>query len=153
MLCFILTYGNMKTALLIFCLQSFAVGTCWTRINGELVVSEMPLWPLPVVAQEVPPPTFSPALATPTNFQATVTKQWLILTWKANPGIDTFDIYAKDTNGVTVTARSFIKSAKELHKVSFDWRTERPTQVTIYSVASVVGGLVSKPSQEIKCQP
>lgn len=105
------------------------------------------------LGQDVPPPTFQTALATPTDFQASVTKQWLILTWKANPGIDTFDIYAKDTNGVTITARSFIKSAKELHKVSFDWRTERPAQVTIYSVSSVVGGLVSKPSQEIKCQP
>lgn len=140
-------------ALLFVLLQAYAIGTCWTKIDGQLVMAQMPLWPLPIVAQGVPPPTFFPALATPTDFQATVTKQWLILTWKANPGIDTFDIYAKDTNGVTITSRSFIKSAKELHKESFDWRTERPAQVTIYSVASVVGGLVSKPSQEIKCQP
>lgn len=142
-------------ALLFVLLQAYAIGTCWTKINGKLVVEQMPLWPLPILAAEpnVPPPTFQTALATPTEFQASVTKEWLILTWKANPGIDTFDIYAKDTNGVTITSRSFIKSAKELHKENFDWRTERPTQVTIYSVASVLGGSISKPSQEIKCQP
>lgn len=144
----------MKSLLFVL-LQAYAIGTCWTKINGELVVETVPLWPLPIVAAEpnVPPPAFQTALATPTDFQATVTKQWVNLTWKANPGIDTFDVYAKDANGLTTTSRSFIKSAKELHKERFDWRTERPTQVTIYSVASVVGGLVSKPSQEIKCTP
>lgn len=129
----------MKTFLLILSLAILA-----------LIV---PLLSAAPVEPDVPKPTFLPALATPTKFEATLTKHWLTLTWKALPGTDEFLVYMKGTNDVTTIAKLSIKAAKELKKSEFDWRIERPSQITIYSVASVVGGLVSKPSQEIRCIP
>lgn len=124
-------------------------------MKASLLILCLVLCPLAVLgaADDVPKPTFLPALATPTDFQATLTQQWLNLSWKANPGTDQFYVYAKDTNGVLITNQLFIKKAKELMMGNFHWKTQRPAQVTLYSVASVVGGNVSKPSQEIKCQP
>lgn len=72
----------MKTVLFLFLLQSFATGICWTRTpSGELIVSEMALWPLPTLAAEPSQPLQDPNPPAPTLISVQRYKTHADLEW------------------------------------------------------------------------
>lgn len=146
----------MKFLLFVF-LQAYAIGTCWTKINGELVVETVPLWPLPIVAAAIEPGPNQqaplPNLAAPTDFQAQFTKNgWVILSWHTTPGIEEFEVLAQ-TEGVLTIHHVYDHKAKEVKPGEYQWKTKFPGKLTIYSVRSVVTDITSLPSNEIRCVP
>lgn len=144
-------------ALLFVLLQAYAIGTCWTKINGELVVEQIPLWPLPIMAASIEPgpnqTSPMPNLAAPTDFQAQFTTNgWVVLSWHTTPGIEEFEVLAQ-TEGVLTIHHIYDHRAKEVRAGEYQWKTKFPGKLTIYSVRSVVADITSLPSNEIRCVP